>query len=354
VALKNSVYFRKTGLAAVMNRVQGVDVIDTVVFHNFKALRNTSLRLSLFNLVIGPNGSGKTSLIQALQQLRTLSQFPLGDAAIQSRSGGPEISFTFTAPYSGIVARLGCTSDVLCDFLHVDCLDNAAWLEVKCRLATLRTYVLDHDAMAQSSVRANSAVLESNGGNLAAVLAARQHEAPLAFARMEAELLRLLPEFTGIVIEDDSGGRVRFSLGIDGAGEPVRAENLSQGALYLLGLLVLSFDPTPPAVVCIEEIDRGVHPRMLREVRDVLYRLSYPASFGEKREPVQVITTTHSPYMLDQFREHPDEVVITQKLGHEARFERLSDRLDLPELLREGTLGDMWFSGVLGGVPEQQ
>lgn len=329
-------------------------VIDTVVFHNFKALRNTSLHLLPFNLVIGPNGSGKTSLIQALQQLRTLSQFPPDDAARHTRSGGPEISFTFAAPYADVAARLGCASDVVCDFIHVDSPNAADWLEVKSRLATMRSYVLDHDAMAQSSARADSAALASNGGNLAAVLAARRRLVPAAFARMEAELLRLLPEFTGIVLEEDAAGRVRFSLGIDGAGEPVRAENLSQGVFYLLGLLVLAFDPIPPAVVCIEEIDRGIHPRMLREVRDVLYRLSYPVSFGESREPVQVIATTHSPYMLDQFRDHPEEVVITQKHGHEARFERLADRLDLPELLREGTLGDMWFSGILGGVPEER
>lgn len=334
--------------------MQHAAVIDTVAFHNFKALRNTSLQLSQFNLVIGPNGSGKTSLIQALQQLRTLSQFPLGNAAMHTRVGGPEISFTFNAPYAGVVARLGCASDLACDFIHVDSLDAVAWLAVKSRLATMRSYVLDHNVMAQSSDLTDSAVLASNGGNLAAVLAARRLIAPTWFARMEAELLRLLPEFTGIVIEEDSGGRVRFSLNMDGVGEPIRAENLSQGVFYLLGLLALSFDPTPPAVVCIEEIDRGIHPRMLREVRDMLYRLSYPASFGEKREPVQVIATTHSPYMLDLFRDHPEEVVITQKIGHEARFERLSDRLDLPELLREGTLGDMWFSGILGGVPEER
>jgi predicted ATPase len=218
----------------------------------------------------------------------------------------------------------------------------------------MRSYAFDHEAMAASALTTAGAGLASNGANLPAVLAARQRNAPAEFARLEAELVRLLPEFTGIVLEQDAGGRVRLSLGIDGVEESVRAENLSQGVFYLLGLLVLSFDPAPPAVVCIEEIDRGIHPRMLREVRDVLYRLSYPASFGEKRSPVQVIATTHSPYMLDQFRDHPEEVVITQKLGHEARFERLSDRVDLPELLREGTLGDMWFSGVLGGVPEER
>ena len=329
-------------------------MIDTVTFRNFKALRNTSLHLSLFNLVIGSNGSGKTSLIQALQQLRTLAQLALSHASLHPRSGGPEISFSFAAPNAGVVPRLGCVSDVAWDFLRVETSDPAAWIAAKARLSTLRSYVFDHEAMAQAAPGSDGQVLASNGGNLAAVLAARRRDAPEAFARLEAELVRLLPEFSGIALEEDSSKRIRLALGLEGVGEPVKAENLSQGVFYLLGLLVLSFDPAPPAVVCIEEIDRGVHPRMLREVRDALYRLSYPASFGQKREPVQVIATTHSPYMLDQFRDHPEEVVITQKHGHEARFERLSDRTDLPELLSEGSLGDMWFSGILGGVPQER
>ena len=28
--------------------------------------------------------------------------------------------------------------------------------------------------------------------------------------------------------------------------------------------------------------------------------------------------------------------------------------MDLKELLSEGSLGDMWFSGILGGVPEER
>jgi predicted ATPase len=93
---------------------------------------------------------------------------------------------------------------------------------------------------------------------------------------------------------------------------------------------------------------------MLREVRDLLYRLSHPEAVGLARHPVQIIATTHSPYLIDQFREHPDEIIITQKHGRAARLERLSDRPDLPELMREGSLGDMWFSGILGGVPEEK
>ena len=133
----------------------------------------------------------------------------------------------------------------------------------------------------------------------------------------------------------------------------VTADNLSQGTLYALGMMFLAFHPAPPSVVCIEEIDRGVHPRMLREVRDLLYRLSYPGDFNENRPPVQVIATTHSPYLLDLFKNHPEEIIISQKHGTSAHFERLADRDDLADLLSEGSLGDIWFSGILGGVPEE-
>jgi AAA15 family ATPase/GTPase len=82
-----------------------------------------------------------------------------------------------------------------------------------------------------------------------------------------------------------------------------------------------------------------------------MYRLAYPESVGEKRQPAQVIATTHSPYMLDLFRDHADEIVIAQKAQGNVKFERLSDRLDLDEILQDTHLGDAWYSGILGGVP---
>jgi predicted ATPase len=103
--------------------------------------------------------------------------------------------------------------------------------------------------------------------------------------------------------------------------------------------------------VCLEEPDRGLHPRLFRDVQDAMYRLSYPDKFGESRQPVQVVATTHSPYLLDLYREHPEEVVLAHKLGGDVRFERLSDRPDLAEILEGAQLGEIWYSGILGGVP---
>jgi hypothetical protein len=85
-----------------------------------------------------------------------------------------------------------------------------------------------------------------------------------------------------------------------------------------------------------------------------MYRLAYPEQFGEERPPTQVIATTHSPYLLDLYRDHPEEVVIAQRDADGARFERLSDRTELAEVLRETHRGEAWYSGVLGGVPAEE
>lgn len=340
-------------------------VIASIAFRNFKALRNTGIALRPFNVVIGPNGSGKTSLIESILRLRTLSALTTasagfapagseaGEGAVQTREGGPEIEFNFMPPHAGIVARLGCVSEIVCDLLRIEPPDAPGWPALREELATVRGYVLDHVAMPREAKRAEGAELTTDGGNLAAVLAELRRQAPDAFSALTEEMLRIMPEFRSLELVEHASGRVEFALRLVENGL-VPAAELSQGTLYLIGMLALAFDPVPPNILCIEEVDRGIHPRSLREIRDALYRLSYPQSFGRSQRPVQIIVTTHSPYFIDLFRDHPEEVIISQKHGRAARFERLSDREDLPELLREGSLGDMWFSGILGGVPEEK
>lgn len=329
-------------------------VIASLAFRNFKALRATRVALAPFNLVIGPNGSGKTSLIEAIMRLRTLSKLPLsGVTRGEQRAGGPEIEITFDPPYDGIVGRMGCVSERMCDTLAIEPPGAADWPALRGKLASIRGYALEHDAMAVASRRSAGAALSANGENLAAVLAHRRERAPDAFAALTAELWRIMPEFRALELTESEDGLVEFGLRLAEDGV-VPAGELSQGMLYLLAVLTLAFEPEPPHLLCIEEVDRGIHPRTLREIRDALYRLSYPRAFGLDRHPVQIITTSHSPYFIDLFRDHPEEIVISHKHGRAAQFSRLADRPDLPELLREGSLGDMWFSGILGGVPESE
>lgn len=333
-------------------------MISAVHFRNFKALRSAAVQLGPFNLFIGPNGSGKTSLIQALLRLRTLAALPVVHAhdVAGQRPDGPRIEFHFTPPFQEVRVTLGCNSDELvCNLLVVDHPPGIAgegqWAELRVRLQGIRAYLFDHYAMALPAKRAEGAELSSNGGNLAAVLAARRESSPAAWLALVADFCRILPEFEAIDFRDVGDDRVELGARLAGGDGLITADNLSQGTLYLLATLSLAHVAAPPTVVCLEEADRGVHPRMLPEVRDALYRLSHPQDAGLDRAPAQVITTTHSPYLLDLFKDHPEEVVLAHKHGKEASFTRLSEREDLRDLLKESHLGDLWYSGVLGGVP---
>lgn len=336
-------------------------MIASVQFKNFKALRAASVRLELFNLVLGPSGSGKTSLIEALLRLRALAGHPAIHVheLTNERPGGPRIEFRFLPPYQDVQVSLACTCpEPVCNLLVVDYPPGEPgerlWEELQARLRSVRAYLFDHYAMAAPAKRTDSAELASNAGNLAAVLADWREKQPAVYGALLAEFLRIMPEFSALDFRASGDGRIELQARLAEGGEFLAAEGLSQGMLYLLATLVLTHNPAPPAVVCLEEADRGVHPRLLREVRDALYRLAYPKDFSLDRAPVQVIATTHSPYLLDLFKDHPEEVLLGHKRGRAATFERLSERKDLLELMREAHLGDLWFSGILGGVPGEE
>jgi predicted ATPase len=210
---------------------------------------------------------------------------------------------------------------------------------------------LDANAIAQHVVLEPRMELGSNGLGLAGVLDRMRDENPERFDALNDQLGGWIPEFDKILFETPAQGRRSISLRTREHHHVIGAADLSQGTLIALALLTIAYLPQPPAIVCLEEPDHGLHPRLLRDVRDALYRLAYPEGAHEKREPVQVIATTHNPYFLDLFREHPEEIVIAEKVGLEAKFSRLSDRQDLDEILGDAPLSEVWYSGVLGGVP---
>ena len=193
--------------------------------------------------------------------------------------------------------------------------------------------------------------LAQDGANLAGVLDRLRDQFPERFEALNEELGRWIPEFDRVLFETPKQGHRAICLRTRVGGHTIGADELSQGTLIALALLTLAYAPEPPSIVCLEEPDRGLHPRLLRDVRDALYRLAHPEGAGETRSPVQVIATTHNPYFLDLFREHPEEIVIAEKAGLDATFSRLSDRSDLEEILGDAPLSEVWYSGVLGGVP---
>jgi predicted ATPase len=344
-------------------------MIESIEFTNFKALRKTTLPLAPFTLLLGPNGSGKTTVLQGLQGIAVVAARFVGirprapqielvwsellSVTAPDRSAPVEIKLRLRLKKQPVVATFQWhpTEQVQAQFNYVDgsTVQEAEAMHLKQWLARMASYVLDFSAIAQP-VPVTSESLGQNGGGLAAVLDDLKDNHPERWQSLLAEMCEWLPEYDHILFDKPKQGQKGIVLRTKKGGHRIPAKQLSQGTLVALALLALAYSPDPPSLVGLEEIDRGLHPRLLRHLQDALYRLSYPESCGETRPPIQVIATTHSPYLLDLYRDHPDEVVLAQKEGLEVTMKRLTDIEHYEEILGESPLSEVWYSGVLGGV----
>lgn len=180
------------------------------------------------------------------------------------------------------------------------------------------------------------------GENLSVVLHALQTEHPRRFAEVEDILKTIIPEVkelsTGLTEHETSQTYVRLhekSLKI-----PIPAWEMSDGTLHLLAYLAVLLSPDPPPLMCFEEPENYVHPRLLELIVDLLKGVS---------ERAQVLVTTHSPYLVDHL-ELEDLAIVEKKEGR-TQVKIIEDKETMREVLEALTLGEIWFSGSIGGVP---
>lgn len=335
-------------------------MIKRVRFERFKALRDATLEVGRFTLLVGANGSGKSSAMDALSLLRP-------GVALSAEYYRRLISVGETIDPSSIRIIIAwdeecghATSDHAWNYqggnVHgfIGQVQGALQGQINAYFSNTRKYSLDARAIAAAVQLTPGAQLQENGAMLAAVLDQLRDQAPERFDQVNEVLRSWLPEYDHVLFDTPSPGVRSILLRTRTGGHKIPASELSQGTLIALALLTLAHLPQPPRLICLEEPDRGIHPRLLRDVRDALYRLSHPESHGESRPPVQVIATTHSPYFLDLYRDRPEEVVLAQRNEQGVVFERLADRKDINEILEGAHLGDIWYSGILGGNPESR
>jgi predicted ATPase len=347
-------------------------MIESIEFTNYKALRNATLPLAPFTLLLGPNGSGKTTVLKAIAGIagqvdtHRHNLLPNRVGPLNSKSWRPlpsamatglPIQIAFNLRCEDITGRLSFDWDKESRGLSVTSnlrsddsnLYQKAKDDLLQRLASMRIYALDPDMIAKP-VSVTADPLKCSGEGLPAVLDDIKDNYPERWNLLLAEFREWLPEYDHIQFVKPVPGQKAIALRTKRGGHQIPATELSQGTLVALALLTLAYLPNPPSLIGLEEIDRGLHPRLLRHLQDALYRLSYPESCGENRSPIQVIATTHSPYLLDLYRDHPEEVVLAQKEGLEVQFQRLSDIDHFHDILGNAPLSEVWYSGIFGGV----
>jgi energy-coupling factor transporter ATP-binding protein EcfA2 len=319
-------------------------MIQRAKFENFKALRDVEITFdSRLTVLVGPNGSGKTSVLQGIHFLTQLARttpdpdYQLSKLGEYFRVPAPVDHFIIEAtgsrrgevgPYSIKVFTLD-RNDIRVN-LTVMWEKQSQWRTIAtAQYADGRignVIPQDRPTPAFSPQRFDSSafirfsaarlamptpvesyppLLAKDGTGLAATLNHIKNKYPEQFRSIEEAFLRVIPTATAIRFDQapipDRGKLHGSILLIDFKGaKGIPAQHVSSGTLFALGILTMALGPDSPNVMLLDDLDHGLHPRAQMELIDVLRELI------REGPDLQIIATAHSPYILDRLE--PNEV----------------------------------------------
>lgn len=375
-------------------------MIAQLRIENYKALRDVTVELTPVHVLIGPNDSGKTSILEAMAALCRSVDHPVKDAFVGAWEGldlvwrkDPDLEVCFQAGFDGSLS----------DYQYRICsrFEPSAWksakdeviqgsqvirlpsrssgssglAEFRSREATSASF--DLPAVRAQLVDALRGVqyyrwdprllalpvapdvtrryrMESSGFGLASCLDDILGYDRSLFDALERAFVEIFPQIRSIRLKPEKAFRApaNHRLGIprleqaDGKGihfqfddgsQDISAAQCSDGVLLVLAYLTILHLPEPPRVVLVEEPENGIHPNRLKQVLGIVKKLVEDV----RRDQTQVLLTTHSPYVLDSFK--PEEVTLcSRKQDGSVTTCRLSESRTVQEQLDVFTLGEIW------------
>jgi predicted ATPase len=187
--------------------------------------------------------------------------------------------------------------------------------------------------------------LAANASNLAQFLSWLKKADGEVFDLLERDVRYVLPGLKKLHFEQVGGSTSAVAVFLEEQGlkglTPLAAASF--GTVRSLALLAMLHDPNPPRLTCVEEIDHGLHPYALDRIVERL---------RSAKRRTQLLVATHSPAFVNRL--DPSELIVCQR--DEKTGASLLPAIE-PELVREMAdedelnLGELWFSGALGGVP---
>jgi len=292
-------------------------MIEHVEIENYKCIKKVSVDLGMFNVLIGPNDSGKSAFLQAV----SLSY----ERAMGWRDSPGAIRVQFREV--GDVLALASS--------NVSELQHGNLRAALNRNSLSRPLRFDPDAVlarAASPDAALRSIVERRGAGTTAQLAS------LALGdrrRFEAIQQALRSATNGrvqeFVVVDDGGGQYSLHYRLHDGGV-VDGREVSQGIVLLTAYLALVHREDTPETLLIEEPENGIHPRRVHEVLQLLRTLN--------ERGVQILLTTHSPDLLSACK--PEEVLVFRRPDRDSPTEihRLPPNIER-RLVRE-SLGELW------------
>lgn len=385
-------------------------MITSVRIQNFKSFRDVEVSLGPFNVLVGPNMSGKSNFVEAFRLLRRIC-FPAemrpldvadafpggfhehtwkgGESSVMvmglegenpGEAPGARTPWRYELELIGdergvvrvhreslrledkelIVVENGRRSLVNRDgqeaMWHLDPTKAAIGYEVpnwdgsflRRMLASTYFYRLVPHLMRNINPTAAPPYLSEHGENLSAWLMHLQTRYPEAFASIRQVCQDVLPDLTDLFTWPTPQATVSLASKEKSLKRPVTVPDMSDGELVFIALLSVLLSPPDlrPAVCFVEELENHLHPRLIEVLVEILRQLQGESALANG---TQVIATTHSPHLVDRLR--LEEVIVFQKRQGETIISYPRDKAHLRELLdnKELGLGDLFYSGALLG-----
>jgi predicted ATPase len=200
----------------------------------------------------------------------------------------------------------------------------------------IRRYVTLDPAVLRSASRRTNEGLGPRGEDLAGFLRWLRDEHPDRFEAMLKRVRKRYKPLRGLILKTAGYGWFRVSVEEHWGGESVRllAPQVSDGLLRLIAISAMHELPIPPSVVMIDEIENGLHPHLVGTVVEMLEELA-------EKTQIQVVGTSHSPIALNYVSDASHVVVVRRdksgrsravRLDETAGFKRIGDQLDPGEL----------------------
>jgi predicted ATPase len=371
-------------------------MITRLRVRGFKSLLDFDVTLGPLTVLVGTNGSGKTSVLEAIKFLRdaVLRPVTLGESSrslykgrfsrLLSRQGAEPIVMVSSLVQEG--APMELTGEFRHDSFDLSCTQGiqefskrvtnrlanavAAWdhvepasrdelsADVKLAAEGVAMHRLEPEAMARATYSDDTEpVLAVDGRNLAAVLDALQGTARERFDEIERRLAELVPQLTRVRVrrartlkrpqaENEVptsviGHQVVFDF--EHASE-ISAEDAGEGTLMLLGLLtIIESRPTGDTTILLDDLERALHPKAQRQL------VGYLRDLVRSRPGLQIIATTHAPYLLDHL-EYEEVRVFAQAVDGTTRVASLVDHPQAEHSREEMSAGEFWSSVGEGWV----
>jgi predicted ATPase len=176
-----------------------------------------------------------------------------------------------------------------------------------------------------------------NGEELVSCLFYLRETDRARFEAVEDALRTAFPRFDRLDFPPVAAGTLALAWRESGYSKPLYMHQLSEGTLRFLWLATLLQSPGLTALTLLDEPEVSLHPELLGLLADLL---------REASRRTQIIVATHSDALI-RFLESSEVVVMDSTEDGTTSLIR-ADQLNLDEWLKEYSLDELWRNGRMG------